>query len=174
MTSPAAAALHVRQHLSAKQHPTLGFALLVAMLSLVGIGKAVLYDTLDPDSFLHMLAADQMLRDGIGPIVDKQSFASIQTPWTPYSWLGAFTMKGVWDVGGYRGAVAFHAFMSAALVALIALACRTVATSGLNGTPRFTRSTSRKLETPDGAGLRSVIATTFAGLLTLAYLSFRP
>ena len=69
--------------------------MLVAMLSLVAAGKAVLFDTLDPDSFLHMLAADQMLHDGIGPIVDKQSFASIQTPWTPYSWLGAMTMKDV-------------------------------------------------------------------------------
>src|SRR5215207_700500 len=74
-------------------------------------------------------AAAQMLRDGIGPIVDKQSFASIQTPWTPYSWLGALAMKSVWDVGGYRGAIAMHAFMSASLLALIALACRALATT---------------------------------------------
>lgn len=159
---------------TAARRSTTGFALLVAMLSLVAAGKAVLFDTLDPDSFLHMLAADQMLRDGIGPIVDKQSFASIQTPWTPYSWLGAMAMKGVWDVGGYRGAVAVHAFMSAGLLALIALACRAVVTTGLNGTPRFTRLRSHVTEPPDGAGLQSVIATAFAGFLTLAYLSFRP
>src|SRR4249920_3349802 len=120
MTTAAAAIPQVRQR-AAKERATLGFGLLVAMVSLVGVGKAVLYDTLDPDSFLHMLAADQMLRDGIGPIVDKQSFASIQTPWTPYSWLGAFAMKAVWDTGGYRAAVATHAFMSAALLSLIAL-----------------------------------------------------
>jgi hypothetical protein len=157
-----------------KRNPKLGFGLLVAMVSLVGVGKAVLYDTLDPDSFLHMMAADQMLRDGIGPIVDKQSFASIQTPWTPYSWLGALTMKAVWDTGGYRAAVAMHAFMSAALLSLIALSCRLAATSGLNGTPRFTRPFAPSEAAPDGAGLRSVIATAFAALMTLAYLSFRP
>jgi hypothetical protein len=157
-----------------QQRPVLGFGLLVAMLSLVAAGKAVLFDTFDPDSFLHMLAADQMMRDGIGPIVDKQSFASIQTPWTPYSWLGAMAMKGVWEVAGFRGAIAAHAFMSAALLSLIALTCRTVATTGLNGLPRFARLTSRPEAVTDGVGLRSVIATTFAAVLTLAYLSFRP
>jgi hypothetical protein len=174
MTSPPAAAQHVRKRTVAKQHPTLGFGLLVAMVSLVGVGKAVLYDTLDPDSFLHMLAADQMMRDGIGPIVDKQSFASIQSPWTPYSWLGALAMKAVWDTGGYRAAVAAHALMSAALLSLIALSCRVAATSGFNGTPRFTRQLSQPDGAPDGAGLRCIIATTFATLMTLAYLSFRP
>src|SRR5688572_6164803 len=82
-----------------------GAALLVALLALAAAGKAVLYDTIDPDCFIHLLAADQLLSDGIGPLVDRQSFASVQTPWTPYSWLAELGMKAIWDAGGYRAAV---------------------------------------------------------------------
>ena len=67
---------------------TPGFWLLIAMLALVAGGKAILYDTLDPDCFWHLRVAAQLEHDGIGPIVDHLSFASSPQPWTPYSWLG--------------------------------------------------------------------------------------
>jgi hypothetical protein len=130
-----------------------GFALLVALLALVGAGKAVLYDTLDPDVFFHLLAADQMAREGVGPIVDGQSFMSVREPWTPYSWLAEFGMKFVWDLAGYRAAVATHAVLSAALIALIALACA---------------------ERAGGTLVRATVATAAAAFMSLPYLSFRP
>src|SRR4051812_5298183 len=101
-----------------------GFALFVGLLALTAGGKAVLFDTLDPDSFLHMLAAKQMKVDGIGPIVDHQSFASVQTAWTPYSWLAEFGMLWAWDLGGYRAAIMVQAAMGAYLIILISLSCR--------------------------------------------------
>src|SRR5687768_12862114 len=100
-----------------------GTALLVGLLALAAAGKAVLYDTLDPDVFLHLLAADQLLDDGIGPLVDHQSFASMSRPWTPYSWLAELAMKVIWDGGGYRAAVAVHALLAAAIMAVTAVTC---------------------------------------------------
>jgi hypothetical protein len=130
----------------------IGFVLVIALLALVPAAKAFLYDTLDPDSFIHLLAADQMSREGVGPIVDSQSYMSIREPWTPYSWLAEFGMKFLWDQGGYRAAVASHALMAAGLVCLYALACST-RTQGF---------------------LRVALATAFAAFLTIPYLSFRP
>src|ERR1700712_731921 len=102
------------------------FALFVGLLALTAGGKAVLFDTLDPDSFLHMLAAKQMMSDGIGPIVDHQSFASVQTAWTPYSWLPGFGMLRAWDAGGYRAAIMAQAALAAYLIVLVSLACRSL------------------------------------------------
>src|SRR5439155_16997475 len=63
--------------------PFVGFALLVALVALVAGGKAILHDTLDPDCFWHLRVAEQLHRDGIGPLVDNLSFASSKRPWTP-------------------------------------------------------------------------------------------
>jgi hypothetical protein len=133
-----------------------GFALIIALLALVPAAKAVLYDTLDPDSFIHLLAADQMSREGIGPIVDSQSYMSVREPWTPYSWLAEFGMKFVWDHGGYRAAVACHAIMAAGMVCVFAVACAT------------------RVGDEHGHFLRVAVATAFAAFLTIPYLSFRP
>jgi len=65
----------------------IGFWLLIALLALCAGGKAILYDTLDPDCFWQLRVADQLCHDGIGPLVDRISFASEKEPWTPYSWL---------------------------------------------------------------------------------------
>src|SRR5688500_13070821 len=86
-----------------------GFALLSAVLALGAGSKEVWYDTIDPDCFIHLVAAEQRTTDGIGPIFDRTSFASIQEPWPPYSWLAQLAMKALWDRGGYRAAVAAHA-----------------------------------------------------------------
>src|SRR5438046_9216924 len=94
--------------------------LMIALLALVAAGKAVLYDTLDPDCFWHLRVADQLHRDGIGPLVDDLSFASSKLPWTPYSWLAELGMKTLWDAGGYRAAVAAQAVMQIALLAFLA------------------------------------------------------
>lgn len=137
-----------------------GFALVLALLALVPAGKAVLYDTLDPDSFIHLQAADQMSLEGIGPIVDHQSYMSIKEPWTPYSWLGEFVMKFIWDLGGFRGALLTHALMASGLICLYALAASTRV--GMNGSDG-----GRRL-------FRILAATAFAAFLTIPYLSFRP
>src|SRR5436190_19090162 len=100
-----------------------GMALLVGLVALAAAGKAVLFDTLDPDCFIHLLAPDQLLSDGIGPLADRQSFASALQPWPPYSWLAEIGMKRVWDGGGYRAAVAVQALLAAALVAVIGASC---------------------------------------------------
>ncbi len=131
-----------------------GFYFLLALLALCAGGKAILYDTLDPDCFWHLRVADQLRHDGIGPIVDHLSFASSPKPWTPYSWLAELGMKSVWDAGGYRLAVAVQAVMQAAFVVLLAGCCLES-----QGTPNY---------------LAAILATAAGTFLTLAYLSFRP
>jgi hypothetical protein len=64
-----------------------GAALLVALIALASAGKAVVFDTLDPDCFWHLRVAEQLQAHGVGPLVDDLSFASTREPWTPYSWL---------------------------------------------------------------------------------------
>lgn len=154
-------------------------ALLVALVCLAAAGKAVMYDTLDPDVFLHLLAADQLLTDGIGPLVDYQSFASVARPWTPYSWLAELGMKAVWDAAGYRGAIVTHAVMAAAMMALIAGACvvkapRPVADDDSAEAPEGDASNHPALEPAPVSRLAAVLATAAAAFLSLPYLSFRP
>ena len=85
--------------------PSRGFVLTIAVLALAAAGKAVLYDTLDPDCFWHLRVAAQLERDGVGSLVDEISFASIKQSWTPYSWLAELGMKALWDSAGWRAAV---------------------------------------------------------------------
>jgi hypothetical protein len=129
-----------------------GFVLAIALLALVAAAKPILYGTLDPDCFWHLRVADQLHRDGIGPLVDDISFASIKTPWTPYSWLAELGMKAIWDAGGYRAAVFVQALMMAGLVVLIAQACR------------------ERADSP----IAVLLATVAAMYWSLPYLSFRP
>jgi hypothetical protein len=135
-----------------------GFILLVALLAFVPAAKAVLYDTLDPDSFIHLLAANQLWREGIHPIVDHQSYMSVREPWTPYSWLAELGMKVIWDTGGFRAALATHAILAAGLIWLVGLACA---------------ARVRSQEDPDRL-TRIGLATAFAAYLSIPYLSFRP
>src|SRR5690349_21731947 len=95
---------------------TVSFVLLITAIALVGVGKAVLSDTLDPDLFWHLRVADQLRAEGIGPIVDHLSFSSMKEPWTPYSWLAELAMKSLWDAGGYRATIAAYALLVALLL----------------------------------------------------------
>jgi len=142
--------------MSPAARPVRAAQLLIALIALAAAAKPVLFDTLDPDCFWHLRVADQLLRDGVGPLVDDLSFASDKAPWTPYSWLAELGMKGVWDVGGYRAAVLVHALMNAAFVVLVALTCR------------------RAAGDRPGAVTGTVAATAVATFVSLPYLSFRP
>ncbi len=135
--------------------------MLLAMFALVPVAKVVLWDTLDPDFFIHLQAANQMLRDGVGPIVDSQSFMSIREPWTPYSWLAELLMKVIWDAGGFRAAMACHASMASGLICLYALAA-------------ITRISLPREEDGKGVLFRTILATAFAAFLSIPFLSFRP
>ncbi|HSI32061.1 MAG TPA: hypothetical protein VK986_00595, partial [Tepidisphaeraceae bacterium] len=136
--------------------PVRAAQLLVALIALAAAAKPVLFDTLDPDCFWHLRVADQLVRDGVRPLVDDLSFASDKAPWTPYSWLAELGMKSVWDVGGYRAAVLVHALMNAAFVMLVALTCE------------------RAAGDRPGAVTGIVAATAVATFVSLPYLSFRP
>src|SRR5690242_18505707 len=107
---------------------------MIVLLALVAAGKAVLYDTLDPDCFWHLRVAEQLQQDGIGPIVDHISFASIKTPWTPYSWLGELGMKAIWNAGGFRAAILVQAILMAAFVILVAM-CANEAIGDIEANP---------------------------------------
>jgi hypothetical protein len=131
-----------------------GFWLMIALLALFAATKVIVYDTLDPDCFWHLRVADQLHRDGIGPIVDDLSFASNREPWTPYSWLAELGMKALWDHGGYRSAIAFTAFVEAAIIVLLALCCLVA-----QQVPRY---------------LATVVCTAIGLFLILPFLSFRP
>jgi hypothetical protein len=72
-------------------------------------------------------------------------------------------MLTIWDAGGYRAAIATHALLAAALIAMIAVG----ANAGTALDPREADD-----ETP--SKLAVVLAAAFAAFLTLPYLSFRP
>src|SRR5436853_239137 len=98
---------------------SLGFWAFILLLAMVGFAKPILYDTLDPDCFWHLRVAGQLQHDGIGPLVDRMSFGSIKTPWTPYSWLAELGMKALWDAGGYRAAILAQSTLMAGFVLLV-------------------------------------------------------
>jgi len=129
-----------------------GYWLLVGLIVMVAFGKAILADTMDPDAFWHLRVADQLIADGIRPLVDQISFASIKTPWTPYSWLAELFMRDVWNLGGYHAATAVTALCSAGIVVFTARACRA-------------RTTNL---------FASLLCTVAAAWLTLPFVSFRP
>jgi hypothetical protein len=137
----------------------MGFLLLAALVALLGAAKAILSDTLDPDCFWHLRVADELSRQSWpGPLVDDLSFASSKTPWTPYSWLGELGMKKLWDVGGYRAAVITQAAMQWGFLFMLALA-GAEASAAVAGKPRL---------------IASALSVAVGGILSLAYLSFRP
>ena len=86
--------------------PRVSFWLLISMIAAVGAGKAIISDSTDLDLFWHLRVAEQLHTDGIGPLVDRISFSSIQTPWTPYSWLAELGMRWLWDTFGWRSVAA--------------------------------------------------------------------
>src|SRR6195952_2868058 len=104
MPAPVAPSLH---------RPRTGFALLIALIALFAAAKAVVYDTLDPDCFWHLRVGEQLLREGVRPLTDSLSFASIREPWVPYSWLAEIGMVKIWAIGGFSAAVAVAAIMQA-------------------------------------------------------------
>lgn len=160
---------------AAPRRVALGAALFIVLIALAAGGKAVLFDTIDPDCFLHLLAADQLLTDGIGPLVDRQSFASVSTPWTPYSWLAELGMKWVWDHGGFGWAVVVHAAFSAAIVLTMAGACLVRARAPDDElSPDALRRRNPLYHAPVVSRFSVVVATALGTFLALPYLSFRP
>ncbi len=151
-----------------------GLCLLVCLIALVVAAKAVVLDNLDIDCFWHLRVAEQLKADGIGPLVDHLSFASIQSPWTPYSWLAELGMKALWDFGGYRAAVLAGAMMQAAFVLGIAAVCRTARAADCDRA-RFLPPAGA-LDDFDRRPPRmcAAAATAFATFISVPYLSFRP
>ena len=149
--------------------PRVGFWLLAGLLAAFAAAKAVRFDTLDPDCFWHLRVADQLIHDGVGPLVDRLSFASRGGPWTPYSWAAELAMRAVWRAGGYRAAVGVQAALQAGFVLLLAGTC---AEAGRRARGKVAVEAS----TP-GDGPRVVaaaVATAVGAYLSLPYLSFRP
>ncbi|HEY1628441.1 MAG TPA: hypothetical protein VGF52_01205, partial [Tepidisphaeraceae bacterium] len=120
----------------------LGLKLTIALLALLAAGKPIFYDTLDPDCFWHLRVAEQLQHDGVGPLVDHLSFASMKTPWTPYSWLAELGMKKLWDLGGWRAAIATQSFITGAFVMLIAMCA-------WEGAQLFSRDATRRAISSD-------------------------
>ena len=171
--------------------------LVIALIAAFAAAKAVLFDTLDPDCFWHLRVADQLLHDGIGPLVDHLSFASSRQPWTPYSWLAELGMRWIWNLGGYRLAVAVQAMLQAAIVLTMAAACLEFqAPAPSRGTPEegwgesdfachksfYARNHPHPSPLPEYRArgpespryLAAVLATAAGTFLSLPYLSFRP
>lgn len=153
----------------------MGFLLLLGILATAAAGKAVLFDTICPDAFSHLRVAAQLQSDGVGPLVDRLSFASRPRAWSPYSWLAELGMKSLWDRGGYRGALAAQAALQAIFILTVALGCRAAR--------RADEPRSRYIPSPRAAKgemppppcyLSAALATTLAGALSLPYLGFRP
>jgi hypothetical protein len=175
---------------SSSRAARIGFCLLIGVLALAAVGKVVQSDTLDPDAFWHMRVGQELLNRGWpGPLVDDLSFASRHDPWTPYSWLAEMGMKKLWDAGGIRAAVAAQAAMEGAFVVLLALgavnASRGSGGSVTGGPPPspspsvgFRRMGKREMSGESDSGrpryIPSALATAAGGILSLAYLSFRP
>ena len=131
----------------------------MALLSLVAAGKVILADTLDPDCFWHLRVGAEIARQSWPhPLIDDLSFSSIRQPWTPYSWLAELGMKWLWDAGGFRAAVAVQAAMESGFILLLGLSAVELSRR-VNGRPRY---------------LASAVGAAMGGILSLAYLSFRP
>ncbi|HTW95943.1 MAG TPA: hypothetical protein VMD30_14165 [Tepidisphaeraceae bacterium] len=136
-----------------------GFYLLVAFLLVVAVGKAVLFDSIDPDAFWHLKVADVLAQQRFPhPIVDHLSFASVRRPWTPYSWLAELGMKFLWDRWQVRGAVAAHAILSGAIV-LFAILAALEGSTDADGRRRY---------------LVCCLVGAAAEFLALPFVSFRP
>lgn len=147
-----------RRDPAAELSARLGGRLLIALAILAAVGKPILYDTLDPDLFWHLRVAEQLRTDGIGPLVDQLSFASLRQSWTPYSWLAELIMERVWQLGGFRAVLLAQVLLVASLVGFIA-AASVEATRTATDQPRH---------------LAAAVATFAATFLSLPYLSFRP
>jgi hypothetical protein len=139
-----------------------GFFILLLLLLLAGAQKQVTGNTLDPDVFWHMRVGQQLLRDGIRPLVDEISFNSVRRPWTPYSWLAELVLEQTWRAGGLRAAVVLGAGLIAAFVALLAWACYQQ------------RRAVQRDEPPADGGLAVLLATAIGMALSLRYLTLRP
>ena len=100
--------------------PPRAFWPLVWVLALLAAIKLLVFATLDPDVFWHLLVARQLLHDGIGPLLDTISYGSIRTPWTPYSWLAELLMRCLWQLDGYRATLAAHCLLLASMVVVVA------------------------------------------------------
>lgn len=143
---------------TASQRTRIGFRLLIALIALIAAERIVLVDSLDPDAFWHLRVAEQLARDGIGPLVDEISYTSIRTPWTPYSWLAELGMRAIWRATGLRGAVITHIILAMAIVLLGTLACRAAMTK---------RASSDR-------AIPIAIAVLMAALWTQPFVAFRP
>jgi len=137
--------------------PKQSFWMIVALLAILAAIKPILIDTLDPDLFWHLLVAKQLLRDGIGPLVDRISYCSMRAPWTPYSWLAELGMNAAWDWGGYRAALAAHAVLLAGVMFAV----------GAAAAECVPRSGSR-------AYSAAAVATAAAMMLIVPWFTFRP
>lgn len=151
-----------------------GFALLLGLVATAAGAKAVLHDTLDPDCFWHLRVAAQLETDGIGPLTDRLSFASVQEAWSPYAWLAELAMKQVWDRGGgYRAAVAAQAVLQILFVLAVALGCR-AARRADEPRSRWIPSPRAGHDADHPSLVSSLVATALAGAMSLPYLGFRP
>jgi hypothetical protein len=142
-----------------------GFFLLLSLILLASAAKPILYDTLDPDCFWHLRVGEQLLHEGIHPLHDHLSFASIREPWTPYSWLAEIGMFKLWVIGGYRAAILMTSILIIGTLAFTTMAAREMIES-------VRPSTDDHAESP--RFLETVISIGFASFLSLPYLSFRP
>lgn len=139
--------------------PVPGFGLLLALLALVAAGKVILADTMDPDCFWHLRVGAEIARQSWPhPLIDDLSFSSVRQPWTPYSWLAEVGMARLWDAAGFRAAIAVQAAMESGFIFFIGLASLEFSRR-IHGQPRY---------------LTSALAAAIGGVLSLAYLSFRP
>lgn len=136
------------------------------VLALLAAAKGSIYGSIDPDWFWHIRVGTQLLEQGIGPLVDQISYASMREPWTPYSWLAELLLKWIWDIGGLPGTVLVQALVMGAFVYVIALACREGARSSRDATD------STVVSRPGPAGI--VVSATIFTFLVLPFLSLRP
>ena len=165
-----------------------GFWLLITLLSLVAAGKVIQADSMDPDAFWHLRVADQLAGDGIRPLVDSISFASLKTPWTPYSWLAELFMRAVWNLGGFQLATLITALCSAMIVLVTASSPPPLEGGGGGRGPGRTFDDQGLIEsdstleplplTPRSRGggkeLSITLLTANAAFFTLPFISFRP
>ena len=101
-----------------------GFLPLIGIIAILPGIMLLALDTLDPDMFWHLRVAEQLLTEGIGPLVDTFSYSSVATPWTPYSWLAEIAMREIWLAGGYRAALLANAVLLAGILFFAAATAR--------------------------------------------------
>ena len=98
--------------------------LLVALTTLAAVLLVDRFRFVDPDLFMNLFSARDIVAAGGLPGVDAHSFAREGLPWVDYEWLARVIQYGIFGAGGGTGLVLMRLVQALLVVAALVLAAR--------------------------------------------------